>query len=183
MRPAVFLDRDGVIIQNRPDYVRSWEDVAFIPGVLPALAQLARLPCRVVVITNQAGIGKGIISQQGADEINRRLIEVIIRHGGRIDGIYVCPHRPEDQCECRKPKPGLILQAAQELDIDLQTSLLVGDNLSDLQAARAGGVGKAVLVRTGLGETFISSLPAAGFEAVSIYDSLVEALSTWEFMR
>lgn len=180
MLPALFLDRDGVIIENRPGYVLAWQDVKFLPGVLESLAQVADIPARIVLITNQAAIGKGLITRAQADEINRRLLGVITRMGGRVDGLYLCPHRPEDNCQCRKPRPGLILQAARELEINLQTSLLVGDNLTDLQAGQAAGVGRLALVRTGLGETFIPQLKAARFAQVALYDSLVDVLREWK---
>jgi D-glycero-D-manno-heptose 1,7-bisphosphate phosphatase len=178
MQPAIFLDRDGVIIENRPDYVQRWADVQFIPGVLPALARLKDTPYKIVIISNQAGIGRGIITRQVVEDIQERLIHEIIQAGGRIDGVYVCPHKPEDGCTCRKPRPGLILHAAQDLEIDLRHSMMIGDNLSDVQAGLAAGVGQLVFVRTGVGGKFAQDLEAAGFAFVPIYNDLVEALTS-----
>ena len=96
MQPAIFLDRDGVIIENRPDYVQDWSQVKFIPGSLKALAYLNQLTIKIVLVTNQAGIGRKIISPEIAAGINQRIIRAIVNAGGRIDGIYVCPHTPED---------------------------------------------------------------------------------------
>ena len=177
MQPAIFLDRDGVIIENRPNYVRSWADVCFLPGALHTLAEIKTLPYKIVIITNQAGIGRGLIPLQTAEEINARLIQEIETTGGQVDGLFMCPHKPDDGCDCRKPQPGLILQAADKLDIRLEDSLMVGDNLSDIQAGRAAGVGQVVLVRTGLGAEFSLQLQAAGFADVPVYDDLAQALS------
>lgn len=151
MLPAIFLDRDGVIIENREDYVRSWEDVAIINGALEALALASSGRWKLVIISNQAGIGKGLIPPSTADEINRRLVEIIQQHGGRIDGVYICPHTNQDDCECRKPRPGLILRAAQDLNIDLSSSLLIGDALTDIQAGQNAGLPRQILVQTGRG--------------------------------
>ena len=112
MYPAVFLDRDGVIIKNRPTYVRTWDDVEILPDVLPALAQMTTRPYKNVIITNQSAVARGLISLRAAEKINQRLTDAIKKAGGRIDGIFMCPHKPDNNCECRKPLPGLIFQAA-----------------------------------------------------------------------
>src|SRR5258705_377491 len=150
MRPTIFLDRDGVIIENREAYVRTWQDVEFIPGALAALAQAALSDYAIVLVTNQAGIGKGLIPAEVAESINQRIRAEIERAGGRLDGIYVCPHLVADDCACRKPRPGMLLQAARELDLDLSQSWMVGDALTDMQAGAAAGV-RTLLVLTGRG--------------------------------
>ncbi len=150
-RPAVFLDRDGVIIANRDDYIKSWREVEFLPGAIAALRRLSQSNFAIVVVTNQSAIGRGIISLQQANDINRRVMAEIKAQGGRIDACYVCPHHPNDRCGCRKPAPGLLLRASQELELDLPESYMVGDAITDLQAARAAGV-QGILVRTGRGE-------------------------------
>jgi D-glycero-D-manno-heptose 1,7-bisphosphate phosphatase len=177
MNMAIFLDRDGVIIENRSKYVRSWADVEFIPGALSALARLNESPYKILIITNQAGIGHGIFSRAEVDEINEQLTLVIRSANGRVDGIYVCPHKPENGCNCRKPKPGMILDAAQDFNIDLKQSILIGDNLSDIQAGYAAGVGQVVLVRTGLGLESAPKLQTAGLSEVRIYNDLGQALA------
>lgn len=176
-RPAIFLDRDGVIIENRPDYVRSWDDVAIFPQALRALAAAGRLPRQIVIVTNQSGIGRGLIPQPTAEAINRRLAARIEKAGGRIDGVYVCPHAPEAGCRCRKPRPGLLLQAAAELNIDLTRSIMIGDALTDLQAGLAAGVKTVALVKTGRGRAQLARL--AGSEAATspVYDTLWDALN------
>jgi D-glycero-D-manno-heptose 1,7-bisphosphate phosphatase len=169
MRPTIFLDRDGVIVENREAYVRTWEDVEFIPGALAALAQAANTDYAIVLVTNQAGIGKGLIPADVSESINQRIRAEIEQAGGRVDGIYVCPHTDTDDCECRKPRPGMLLQAARELDLDLSRSWMVGDALTDMQAGQAAGV-RTLLVLTGRGSQYQA---AYGAECVA---NVVEAL-------
>ncbi len=150
LRRAIFLDRDGVICYNRHNYVKSWEEFAFLPGALDALRKLAQLDYATIVISNQSAIGRGLMAEETAVDINRRMQVEISQHGGRIDGVLTCPHRPEDKCNCRKPQPGLILQAARQSHLDLAHSLFVGDALTDIQAALAAGC-QPILVLTGRG--------------------------------
>jgi len=146
----VFLDRDGVIIENRSDYVKSWEEVRLLPGAFEALRRLSRSEYALVLVTNQSAIGRGIISLEQAVEINARVIAEIEAQGGRIKASYLCPHRPEERCDCRKPVPGMLLRAAEELGLDLERSYAIGDAVSDIEAARAAGV-RGILVLTGRG--------------------------------
>ena len=177
MFPAIFLDRDGVIIENRSNYVRSWDDVAIFGQALTALARIYSSPFKIFVVTNQSAIGRGIISLETAVEINDRLLKVVKQTGGRIDGIFMCPHVPQDHCECRKPKPGLILQAAESHDLDLSRSILIGDAFSDIMAAQSAGVFHKVLVRTGLGEEQALPAKSKALEQLQIYDTLEQALT------
>ena len=149
--PAIFLDRDGVINANRPDYVKSWAEFAFLPGSLTALVELGHLGWPVVVISNQSAIGRGLLSADSAAAINDCLLAEVRATGGRIDGVYVCPHRPDEGCACRKPQPGLLLQAAEELGLDLARSYLIGDAESDILAALRVGA-QPLLVLTGRGQ-------------------------------
>lgn len=160
LRPAVFLDRDGVIIENRADYVKSLAEVKFLPGAREALARLARRDCLIVIVTNQSAIGRGRLTREASDAINAYVREQIVAAGGRIDGLYLCPHRPEDGCPCRKPAPGMLLEAARDLGIDLAASVMIGDAVTDVLAAQAAGV-KPILVLTGLGETQAQALARA----------------------
>jgi D-glycero-D-manno-heptose 1,7-bisphosphate phosphatase len=176
MHPGIFLDRDGVIIEYRADYVRSWRDVKIYPQALRALTQVSASQHKIAIITNQSAICRKLTSWQTVDEINQRLLDKIREAGGRIDGLYLCPHTPEEGCSCRKPKPGLILQAACELDIDLKSSILIGDNLADLQAGKAAGVSHLVLVRTGLGEACSLEVRSNEFANWMIFQDLEEAL-------
>jgi D-glycero-D-manno-heptose 1,7-bisphosphate phosphatase len=150
MRAGVFLDRDGVINENRADYVKAWGEVQFLPGVFEALARLSDTAFCILLVTNQSAVGRGIVSEEEVASIHRHLVAEITAHGGRVDGIYTCPHHPTDSCACRKPQPGLLLQAAQERGLDLERSYLVGDAVSDVEAAQAAGC-FPILVLTGRG--------------------------------
>ena len=151
MNPAIFLDRDGVLIENRSDYVRDWSQVKIIPEAIHALSLATARHYKIVIVTNQSAVGRGFILQAHAEEINRRLVNLIHLHGGQVEGVYMCPHKPDNDCFCRKPRPGLLLQAARELALDLQRSWMIGDAWSDLQAGQRAGVRHTVLVRTGRG--------------------------------
>ena len=129
----------------RPDYVRRWEDVEIIPGALPAMARLTAAGHELIILTNQSAIGRGLVSRQTVDEINQRLAGVVEANDGRIRTFLVCPHAPADACDCRKPAPGLLLRARDELGVDLERAVLVGDQLSDVEAARAAGCGAILL--------------------------------------
>jgi D-glycero-D-manno-heptose 1,7-bisphosphate phosphatase len=177
MHPAIFIDRDGVIIENRTNYVRSWADVKIFPQALLALASVKSSPFKVVLVTNQAAIAKGLISPESASEINGRLLQIIQENGGRIDKIYMCPHQAEDHCLCRKPKPGLLLQARDELGIDLGRSIMIGDALSDIRAGQSAGVQKSILVLTGRGKEQSQLLEVESLQPFLIYTNLQEALT------
>lgn len=145
---AIFLDRDGVINQERPDYVKCWQEFEFLPGSLDALELLAQLDLPIAVITNQSVIGRGIVDRQVVDDIHEQMLSRIHAHGGRIDQIFVCPHHPDAGCECRKPRPGLLLQAQDMFNVDLSECLFVGDSITDFLAAQAAGC-QSILVRSG----------------------------------
>jgi D-glycero-D-manno-heptose 1,7-bisphosphate phosphatase len=173
---AIFLDRDGVIIENRASYVRSWSDVVFLPQALAALQRISKLNYRVVIVTNQSGIGRGLIAPATADDINERLVAEIQDAGGRIDAVYMCPHTPADHCRCRKPAPGMLQAATRDLGIDLSQSLLIGDALSDLKAGLRAGVGRVALVRSGRGAAQAALASAERLPLFPIYEDLAEAL-------
>ncbi len=151
MFPAVFLDRDGVLIENRSDYVRDWSDVSIFPNTISALSAIHLAGYKIVLVTNQSAVGRGLLSLQTADSINQQLVETLQQNGGHVDGVYMCPHHPNDNCLCRKPKPGMLLQAAQELSLDLSRSWMVGDAWSDLLAGQSAGLSHTVMVNTGRG--------------------------------
>ena len=173
--PALFLDRDGVIIENCSNYVRSWADVAIFPQAVAALAAVRDCPYRIVLVTNQSAVGRGLISQATAEAINDRLLAHVRAAGGRIDAVYMCPHGPDDGCDCRKPLPGLLLRAAEELDIDLSRSVMIGDALSDVMAGQAAGT-RAVLLRTGRGGDQERLPGAAHLPPFLVCDTLADAL-------
>ena len=149
---TVFLDRDGVINENLNDgYVSKWDEFTFIPKTKEAIAALTDAGWDVIVISNQAGVGKGVMTAQAVESINIRMVQEISRHGGKIKAVYYCPHRPDENCGCRKPKPGLLIQAAQEWGIALSASYLVGDKISDIHAGAQVGC-TTILVETGWGK-------------------------------
>ena len=176
MNAALFLDRDGVIIENRQNYVRSWNDVFIYSKSIEALRKIKSSNYKIIIITNQSAIGRGLISLQTAEQINSRLIDKIESAGGRIDGVFMCPHSPQDNCLCRKPSPGLIEQAVSKLNLNLENSILVGDALSDILAGQAAGVGKNVLVLTGRGAAQAALPQINQLSPFLIYGDLAEAL-------
>jgi D-glycero-D-manno-heptose 1,7-bisphosphate phosphatase len=180
--PAIFLDRDGVLIENRDEYIRSWADVEIFPEALEALAMANRSPYKIVIVTNQSAIGRGIVTRDKAEEINVQLLKMIRAAGGRIDGTFMCPHTPEDRCACRKPQPGLLFQAAQALSLDLSQSILIGDALSDIAAGQAAGIPTTILVQTGRGKKQDLTAAAGHLKPFLVYKTLAEALAgliTW----
>jgi D-glycero-D-manno-heptose 1,7-bisphosphate phosphatase len=155
LRRAAFLDRDGVV--NRDiGYLHRWEDFEFLPGALDAMRKLHDAGYALVIVTNQSGIARGYYTEEDYQALTRQLRHALEQAGCPPAGIYHCPHHPGGSigayaiaCDCRKPQPGLLLQAARELDLDLQGSLMVGDKLADAQAGRSAGVGRVYLVRSG----------------------------------
>jgi histidinol-phosphate phosphatase family protein len=145
---AVFLDRDGVIIRELPGHVLSPEDVDLIPGAAEAIARLHRAGHLVMVVTNQSAVGRGLLTLAKLEAIHSRLRDRIRREGGEITEFLVCPHLPEAGCPCRKPRPGLLIQACGQLGIDLRSSFMVGDQTVDMEAARLAGY-HAILVLSG----------------------------------
>lgn len=136
---TVFLDRDGVINRDRPDYIKHLGEFVFLPGALEAIIRLAEAGLEVIVVTNQAAIGKGLMEEADLVRIHDYLLREVERRGGRIRAIYCCPHRPEDNCSCRKPEPGLLRRAAEELGLCLEECYLIGNRGSDIIAGKAVG--------------------------------------------
>jgi|TARA_B110001454_G_scaffold102952_1_gene97062 D-glycero-D-manno-heptose 1,7-bisphosphate phosphatase len=146
----VILDRDGVINHDSDDYIKSPDEWQPLPGSLEAIARLCRADYTVVVATNQAGVGRGLFSQEMLIRIHRKMASSIRDKGGRLDSVFFCPHSPAEQCGCRKPKPGMLLEISDRLGIGLSGVPVVGDSLRDLEAAEAAGA-IPVLVKTGRG--------------------------------
>jgi histidinol-phosphate phosphatase family protein len=176
MYPAIFLDRDGVLIENRADYVRDWSQVKIIPEAVRALTFAPIKEYKVVIVTNQSVVGRGHILLKTAQEINQRLCNLILDHGGQIDGVYMCPHKPEDGCSCRKPLPGLLLQAAKDLSLDLQRSWMIGDAWSDVQAGKAAGMRGTILLKTGRGTEQLLQTRLEKVTGNLVFDNLPLAL-------
>ena len=138
--PAIFIDRDGVINCRRPgDYVLDWSQFVFMPGIREALKQLSTFGLPMIIISNQAAVGKGLLDPAGLEAITARMNEALLADGTSLAAAYYCTHRIEDRCPCRKPKPALLLSAAADFNIDLSRSIFIGDSDTDVQAARAAG--------------------------------------------
>ena len=140
-KKVIFLDRDGIINKKAPkaEYVKSWDEFEFIPGSIEAITLLAQHDYKIFIITNQAGIARGTMTDQDLREIHSNLERELKKHNVKIEGIYYCPHGWNDGCECRKPKPGMLFQAAREHDLDLSKSTFIGDDERDLQTGKAAG--------------------------------------------
>jgi len=169
--PIVVLDRDGVINIDSADYIKSAEEWQPLPGSIKAIALLCDKGYDVYVATNQAGIARGLFSLSDLEAMHRKLRSLVKEEGGEIAGIRFCPHHPDDQCSCRKPKPGLLKQIATDSGESIQGQAFVGDSLKDLQAARAVNA-KAVLVLTGNGQKTRSEIPKELESAVSVFENL-----------
>jgi D-glycero-D-manno-heptose 1,7-bisphosphate phosphatase len=133
MNKAIFLDRDGVINKNAAehDYIKSWNDFVLLEGVIETLKIFHQLGYLVVVVTNQAGVSKGLMSETTVKEIHSNLNKLLSKNGTKVDYFYYCPHKEQDKCDCRKPKTGMIRRAVSDLDIDLKSSILIGDSDMD----------------------------------------------------
>jgi len=177
-KKVVFLDRDGVINKKAPkaDYVKNWEEFEFLPGVLESIKLLSENNCEIYIITNQAGIARGMMTESDLDDIHSKMVKEIEDHGGKIHGIYYCPHGWDEGCECRKPRPGMFYQAAREHHIDLSKSFFIGDDERDKTAGDAAGI-KTILVNPDnnlIG--VVKSLPGIDVKKHSDYKALVSTL-------
>jgi D-glycero-D-manno-heptose 1,7-bisphosphate phosphatase len=146
----VFLDRDGTVTEE-VGYLNHVSRFRLLQGVAEAIRRLNDAMLPVIVVTNQSGVGRGYFPEQVVRDVHARMIEELRGAGARLDGVYYCPHLPADDCECRKPKTGMLIQAARELSLDLKRSFVVGDRHGDVELANRAGA-RSVLVRTGYGE-------------------------------
>lgn len=147
----IILDRDGVINHDSDQFIKSPEEWQPIKGSLEAIARLNQYGWRVVVASNQSGVGRGLFGMDTLNAINDKMVRSLAEVGGRLDAIFFCPHAADSTCECRKPKPGMYLQVAERFNVDLTQVPVVGDSLRDLEAAVAVGA-QPYLVLTGKGE-------------------------------
>jgi histidinol-phosphate phosphatase family protein len=144
---TVLLDRDGVINRMRSEYVLHWEELELLPGSLDAIARLTRSGREVIVLTNQSAIAQRLVTAKAVHEIHQRLAALAAEHGGQIRAFLICPHDRDEGCGCRKPAPGLLFRARDELGVDLSKAVMVGDQTWDIEAAEAAGC-DALLVNT-----------------------------------
>lgn len=181
LKPALFLDRDGVIVEE-VQYLSDPSRLSLIPGSAEAITLLNQNRLPVVVVTNQAGIARGYYPQSRVREIHDHLDRLLAAHGAHVDRYYYCPHHPTDgfgsyrtSCGCRKPRNGMLVGAAAELSLDLSCSYMVGDKLSDIEAGVSAGC-RAILVRTGYGRAVLRSLNEDDLARIYVADNLLEAV-------
>jgi len=172
---AVFFDRDGVI-NKEVNYLDSIDKVEILPGIAKAIKLLNDNRFKVVVITNQSGVARGYFTEDKLNEIHGFILGELSKESAFMDAVYHCPHHPDDNCECRKPKPGLIKRAEKELDIDLKHSYLIGDTISDMKAGLNAGV-KCILVLTGYGKEERTKLKDMDLEIDFIAQDVLSAVS------
>ncbi len=179
MRPAIFLDRDGTLNEDVGCLDRL-ERFRLFPWSLDAIRLLRRAGYAVVVVTNQGGVARGFLTESFVDEVRRVIDRRLAAIGERLDGHYCCPHEPHApvaaysrECDCRKPRPGLVRQAARELDLDVGRSVVIGDKWSDVRLARAAGA-RGILVRTGYGRSQ-EQAPPAGLRPDAVAATLMDA--------
>jgi D-glycero-D-manno-heptose 1,7-bisphosphate phosphatase len=182
-RPAIFLDRDGVVIEDA-HHVGTPDRVRLLPGAAEAIAALNRAGWPVVVVTNQAGVAKGLFPFAAVDRVHAHLREQLAGYRARVEAFYFCPHHPEGEvepfrveCQCRKPQPGMLRRAAAEHGLDLARSWMIGDRVSDLEAGAAVGA-RTVLVRTGYGAAVdATALDREGLNLELIAADLADAVA------
>lgn len=167
----VLLDRDGVINEDSDQFIKSPDEWRPIERSLAAIALLNARSFKVVVASNQSGIARGLFDLATLDRIHQKMLDLLAELGGTIDAIYFCPHGPDDDCPCRKPKPGLLRAFAADFHADLHDAVVIGDSLRDLQAAEAVGA-QAILVRTGKGALTLKQNPDL---QVPVFDDLYDA--------
>jgi len=152
MNKAAFLDRDGVINRKAPtedEYITRWEEMHIIPGVVEAIALLNQAGYRVIVISNQRCVAKGLVTTGELDAMHQRMCRELGAVGAKIDGVYYCPHEEQPPCRCRKPEPGMLFDAADENQVDLPSSWMIGDSEKDVEAGRSAGCRTARILKPG----------------------------------
>lgn len=169
----LILDRDGVINKDSARFIKSPAEWIPLPGSLEAIARANQLGFTVVVISNQSGLARGLFDIGVLNKIHARMHEELARFGGHIEAVFFCPHSPDDDCSCRKPRPGLLLDLARRLNADLKTSTFIGDRESDMVAAETVGARK-VLVKSGRGAETADRLD--GSSDITIRDDLADAV-------
>lgn len=170
----LILDRDGVINHDSDEFIKSPQEWIPIPGSLEAIAHANQLGYHVVVISNQSGLARGLFNIGGLNSIHAHMLGEIARFGGRVEAVFFCPHGPTDDCNCRKPKPGLFIELGRRLNVDLRRAILIGDRQSDMAAAGAVGARK-ILVRTGHGESTLRSMK--DLSSITVCNDLADAVS------
>jgi D-glycero-D-manno-heptose 1,7-bisphosphate phosphatase len=178
----VILDRDGTINEDRDDYVKSADEWVPLPGALEAIARLNHAGYHAVIASNQSGLGRGLFDMAALNAMHLKLNQHLARLGGRIDAVFFCPHAPDDQCECRKPLPGLFEQIGERFGVDLRTTHVVGDTPRDLQAGAAVGC-QPHLVLTGKAEALRGKPLPEGYPTNTRVHQDLAAFADWLLTR
>ena len=179
---AVLLDRDGVINADQDGYVTSWDQFRLLPGTLEGLCQLTAARYKLAVVTNQAVVGRGLASAAKVEELNARMVSALAEGGARIDAVLYCPHAPEEGCACRKPEPGLLIEAGRRLGVSPADTCVIGDWVDDIAAARAADCAVPILVLTGRGRRALPLARAAGLSPFMVARDLLaaaQAIVSW----
>jgi len=179
---AVLLDRDGVINADQDGYVTSWDQFRLLPGTLEGLHQLTAARYKLAVVTNQAVVGRGLASAAEVEELNARMVSALAEGGARIDAVIYCPHAPEEGCACRKPEPGLLIEAGRRLGVSPADTCVIGDWVDDIAAARAADCAVPILVLTGRGRRALPLARAAGLSPFMVARDLLaaaQAIVSW----
>lgn len=172
----IVLDRDGVINHDSDDYIKSPDEWKPIDGSLEAIARLNHGGYTVVIASNQSGLARGYFGIETFTAIHKKMDELLAKIGGRIDAVFYCPHGPDDACDCRKPKPGMLLEIGQRFNVPLKEVVFIGDSVSDINAAKNAHA-KAMLVRTGKGLKAEKILLSENEISVPVYDDLASAVT------
>ena len=170
----VILDRDGVINHDSDDYIKSPDEWIPIPGSLEAIARLNHAGYTVTIATNQSGIARGYFDISTLNAMHEKMHRLVNQEGGHVDGIFFCPHAPTDNCNCRKPLPGLLLQISRRFSISMENAPFIGDSAKDIEAARLAGA-RPILVKTGKGERTLEKLDTVS--GIPTYENLSEAVT------
>jgi D-glycero-D-manno-heptose 1,7-bisphosphate phosphatase len=176
LRKVVFLDRDGVINRDSPDYIKDWSEFEFIPGSIEAIRDLTQNGFVSILVTNQSALSRRLITRQKLEYVHAMMCKAIAAGGGKITDIFFCPHLPDDGCDCRKPQPGLIFQARRKYNIDLTQALMIGDSAKDIACARTAGCGHAILVKSGKDVGVEKDLKAKRVVADYVAEDLADAV-------
>lgn len=172
----IILDRDGVINKDSDSFIKTVDEFIPLPGILDAIARLNKAGYTIAVATNQSGIARGYFDEAELHAMHKKLATLLKEHGGHIEYIAYCPHGPDDHCDCRKPKAGLLLQIKQHFNTELDGVIVIGDSLRDLQSAQTVGA-KPVLVKTGKGQRTLDQ--GIGLEDIPVYESLADFVDTF----
>jgi D-glycero-D-manno-heptose 1,7-bisphosphate phosphatase len=170
----IILDRDGVINHDSDDYIKSEDEWQPIEGSLQAIGRLCQAGYTVAIATNQSGIARGYYDVSALHAMHKKMSRLLEQYGGNIEAIFFCPHGPKDDCDCRKPRPGMLKDIALRYQCGLTDVAFIGDTISDIRTARAAGA-RPILVRTGKGERTLDAMDAKELENIPVYDDLAAA--------